>query len=229
MPEVLASTCGTLLSSQVSDAHLIHTLSGRIWGNPSTLLSPSYLVKTLVGVSPGPQEGLHLTSSGPQARPSLSLMSGSHLLEFAGPCSVPRAFAPSLATGKTLGGPRHNVKSPVTRACREHRAWYCLNSARLRPVRYPIARRSPVVFFPRRNTYQPPARAPCNDSSASASSTLTLLTYAPPSWAARRAAPLDSTTPAATKASATVNWGEPSTPPSSFATPASVASSRAAS
>jgi hypothetical protein len=50
MPEVLASTCGTLLSSQGSDAHHTETLSGRFWGNPSNLLPWTHLVNSPRGL-----------------------------------------------------------------------------------------------------------------------------------------------------------------------------------
>ena len=117
MPEVLASTCGTLLSSQGSDAHRNRTLSGRFWGNPSNLLPwthlvnlPHWHVSKLEGLSIVPLIG----RASDRSFGAIGMLSLVRSVAFFSP---PRAL-PSLAARKRLRAGYGQVKSRESRACR---------------------------------------------------------------------------------------------------------------
>ena len=118
----LASTCGTLLSSQGSDAHL--TVPSRVWfwGNRSNLLpvtfpvnSPHRRVSRSEGVSI-----VHLLARNrePNSMRWRVATSWSSRGLFS-PC----ALSPSAATRKTLRAGYARVKSLGSRACRTHSSW----------------------------------------------------------------------------------------------------------
>ena len=174
----LASTCGTLLSSQGSDAHLIHSLSGLVWGNRSNLLPVTFPVN-----SPhrrvSRSEGVPIVHrSGAQSRTKFHAMEGGYLVEFAGPFQSPACCLRLRQQVKHYGLVTPQVKSLESRACRDLSRLVNghVDAGQPRRRLRQRARTIPIVFFPRRSTNHPPAKASAESSAASASVTLTLLT-----------------------------------------------------
>lgn len=171
----MASTCGTLLSSQGSDAHF--TIPSRAWFGATVLtysLCPS-LSTRLIGVSPGRRGFPSYLSR--RAIANQDPCDGGWLPRgVRGASSVPARLLRLRQQGRHYGLVTGHVKSLESRACRSHRPWYLACGASLDLLRYESSLTSPTVFLPRRSTIQPPAKASADVRRASASRTLVLFT-----------------------------------------------------